>query len=670
VKNFFTVEYAAVKAKENIFNMLMGMKRRIVGSILCIFILMSFQTAICQVRLPHLISDGMVLQRDTRVKIWGWAAPGEKVTIRFNDSTYTTMAGTDSAWAIIIAAEKAGGPYTMDIQASNRITIKNILIGDVWVCSGQSNMVLPMERVKELYGDVIARSDNQEIRHFSVPMRYDFTAPGRDILPGRWEPANPDNVLHFTAAGYFFARALYEKYRVPIGLINASVGGTPIEAWMSEDALKQFPASLEVAEKFKDSLYLNEVRIKDSTKSAVWNDQLNLRDQGYNGGEKSWFDTSYDASAWSSMRIPSYWDVGGVGHVNGVVWFRKEIEVPVTMTGKPARLRLGRIVDSDSVYINGIFAGTVSYQYPPRNYDLSPNVLKPGKNIIVIRVVNTSGRGGFIKDKPYSLSAGGQIIDLKGEWKYRLGAVTEPLPDPTFIQYQPVGLFNGMIAPLMNYSMKGVIWYQGESNTIRAIEYQKMFPVLINDWRQKWNQGVFPFLFVQLANFMEAVGQPSESNWARLREAQRATLFVPNTGMAVTIDIGEWNDIHPLNKADVGTRLALAAQKIAYGDATVEDSGPVYQSMKIEGGKIVISFTHTSNGLWAKGGGELKHFAIAGTDKKFVWAHASIEGNTVSVWNNQIPKPVAVRYAWADNPEGANLYNKEGLPASPFRTDR
>jgi sialate O-acetylesterase len=244
-----------------------------------------------------------------------------------------------------------------------------------------------------------------------------------------------------------------------------------------------------------------------------------------------------------------------------------------------------------------------------------------------------------------------------------------PLPPSTFIQWQPLGLYNAMIAPLLNYKIKGVIWYQGESNTGKPLEYQKLFPALIANWRQKWNQGDFPFLYVQLANFMEAKDQPCESNWAELREAQLKTLTVPNTAMAVTIDLGEWNDIHPLNKEDVGKRLALAAQKVAYGDEKVVYSGPIYQSMKIEGNKIILTFTNTGSGLLAKGDGELKYFAIAGADKKFVWAKAKIEGNNVVVWNDQVLNPVAVRYAWADNPEGANLYNKEGLPASSFRTD-
>jgi len=274
-----------------------------------------------------------------------------------------------------------------------------------------------------------------------------------------------------------------------------------------------------------------------------------------------------------------------------------------------------------------------------------------------------------LKDKPYKLVAGGQEIDLTGEWQYKLGAVMEPLLPPTFIRWKPLGLYNGMIVPLLNYRIKGVIWYQGEANTRNPFEYRQLFPAMINNWREKWNQGDFPFLYVQLANFMPASPQPSESNWAELREAQLKTLSVPNTGMAIAVDIGEWNDIHPLNKEDVGRRLALAAQKVAYGDNQVVYSGPIYQSMKIKGNKIIISFTNVGSGLIAKGGGELKHFAIADADKKFVWAKAKIQGNKVVVWNDAISNPVAVRYAWANNPEGANLYNKEGLPTSPFRTD-
>ena len=648
----------------------MKLNSKIFGSVICCYVLMAFQTAFCQVRLPKLVGDGMVLQRDAQVKVWGWANNGEKVTINFNGKTYNTTAGTDGKWMVILSKLKVGGPYDMEINASNHITLKNVLIGDVWVCSGQSNMELTMDRVKYKYPDVIVHCENPNIRQFEVPDRYVFESPQEDLESGRWESVNPQSVLHFTAVGYFFAKDLYEKYHIPIGLINASLGGSPAQAWMSEDALKAFPAYLETANKYKDSDFRNKIAEHDKSVSDAWYNRLQQTDKGLaKEGEKPWYDTACDPCGWSSMNLPGYWADQGLGNINGVVWFKKEIDVPSSMTGKPARLWLGRIVDADTTYINGKQVGSISYQYPPRIYDVPSNLLTAGKNIIVVRVINNSGRGGFVLDKPYQLTAGEQTIDLKGQWQYKLGAIMNPLPGSTFIRWQPEGLYNGMIAPLLNCKIKGVIWYQGESNAGNSLEYQKLFPALIADWRQKWNQGDFPFLYVQLPNFMEAKDQPSESGWAELREAQLKTLAVGNTGMAVALDIGEWNDVHPLDKEDVGKRLALAAQKVAYGDQNVVYSGPIYQSMKIEGNKIVLSFSNIGSGLIAKGGGELKYFAIAGADKKFVWAKATIDGNNVIVWSDRVASPVAVRYAWADNPEGANLYNKEGLPASPFETN-
>jgi sialate O-acetylesterase len=637
-------------------------------SLICFYILLFSHAAFCKVRLPRLISDGMVLQRGYSAKIWGWAAADEKVTINFNGKTYSDTAGKDGKWAVMLSELKAGGPCSMEITGSNHINLKDILIGEVWVCSGQSNMDLPMSRVEERYGDVIANSNNPAIRRFFVSKRYDFNKPQEDLESGSWESANPKSVLRFTATGYFFAKALYEKYKVPIGLIHASVGGSPAEAWLSEEALKEFPAHLETATKFKDSDYLNQIADKDKAVSDAWYSLLQQKDKGLADGQKPWFDPTYDASDWATMNVPGYWADGPLGNVNGVVWFRKEIDVPASMTGKPARLLLGRVVDSDRTYVNGKFVGSVSYQYPPRKYDVPENLLKAGKNIIVVRIVNNTGRGGFLLGKPYQLTTGDRTIDLRGSWEYKLAATMEPLPGKTFIEWQPLGLYNGMIAPLVNYTIKGVIWYQGESNTGRPREYQKLFPALIADWRQKWGRGDLPFLYVQLANYMGVKDEPSESNWAELREAQLKTLSVPNTAMAVAIDIGEWNDVHPLNKEDIGKRLTLGAQKVAYDDKSVVYSGPIYQSMKIEGNKIVLTFKHIGSGLIAKDG-DLKYFAIAGVDKKFVWAKAKIQGDKVIVWNDDISNPVAVRYAWADNPEGANLYNKEGLPTSPFRTD-
>lgn len=640
------------------------------GNVLLLSCLLTLflQPAFCEVKLPQLISDGMVLQREASVNIWGWADPGEKIKVEFRNKIYNTDAEQDGKWKIRLPGLKAGGPDRMEIIAGNRITLNDVYVGDVWICSGQSNMELPMKRVKPLYKNEILHSANPNIRHFNVPDRYNFKNPEDDLPGGKWEAANPESVLDFTAVGYFFARELYARYEVPIGLINASVGGSPIEAWLSEEALQQFPHHLAMAVKFKNDSLIQQITEHDKKTNDAWYGLLDSRDKGLSG-HKSWADPAYDASKWPVMRLPAFWDETELGPVNGVVWFRKEIMVPNSMVGQPAKLLMGRIVDSDETYLNGKLVGSVSYQYPPRRYDVPPGILKPGKNVIAVRVINTSGRGGFIKDKPYRLSAGGKEINLTGEWRYQLGASMEPLAAPTFIRWKPVGLYNAMIAPLSDYAIKGVIWYQGESNTDNPAEYKKTFPALIKDWRKQWNQGGFPFLYVQLANFMEPKDRPSESQWAEFRGAQLKTLQLPRTAMAVAVDVGEWNDIHPLNKKDVGKRLAVAAQKIAYGEDSIVHSGPLYKSMKIKKGKIILSFTNTGSGLMAKGGGELRHFAICGADKRCVWANARIVGDKVIVWNDAIANPVAVRYAWADNPEGANLYNKEGLPASPFRTD-
>ena len=627
-----------------------------------------YKPVVAQVKLPRLISDNMVLQRDTKLTIWGWAAVGEKVTVHFKDKTYTATTGADSTWLIALPACKAGGPYDMKIDGSNHLVIKNILIGDVWACSGQSNMELPMERVKEKYPAVIAQSANPAIRQFNVATTYDFQKAHKDYESGNWQMADPQTVLQFTAAGYFFAKTLYEKYQVPIGLIKASVGGSPAEAWLNEEALKAFPQQLETAMKYKRPDFMDSIRARDQQVRNDWYQTIWQQDKGLHD-TRPWYDPTVHTTDWKTMPVPGFWDEHGLKGVNGVVWFRKDIEVPASMTGKPAQLLLGRIVDQDSVFVNGRFAGTVGYQYPPRRYELPAGLLQPGKNTIVVRVINNAGRGGFITDKPYKLTVGEEIIDLRGDWQFALGTTAPPLPSGTFFQYMPIGLYKAMISPMLPYRIKGVIWYQGESNAGRAVEYRTLFPAVINTWRQQWHEGNFPFLFVQLANYMEAKDQPGESDWAMTREAQLKTLSLPNTGMAVISDIGEWNDIHPLNKEDVGKRLALWAEKLAYGDQQVVYSGPLYQNMKVQGSKIILQFTSTGSGLMAKGGRELKYFAIAGADKKFVWANATIEGNKVIVWSNQVPSPVAVRYAWADNPEGANLYNKEGLPASSFRTD-
>jgi sialate O-acetylesterase len=647
--------------------------------------------AIAQVKLPRLVRDSMVLQRESPVKIWGWAAKGEKVTVRFNGRQYKTITGADGKWSVLLPPMKAGGPYTMDISASNIISLKDILIGDVWVCAGQSNMVHQMELHKETYAQDIAQANYPAIRHFFIPTLTDLTGPREDLPSGYWKAANPEDVRQFSVVAYFFAKAIHEKTRVPIGLINASVGGTPIEAWTSEAGLKEFPSLLQTIEKNKDTAYVNSLNRAALTSNQAIN-QNRPPDKGLTG-KTPWHDTAFTPQNWRTINIPGYWEDQGIKaqnnvitkvstradhgedqriqDMNGIVWYRKEIEVPATMTGIPAKIYLGRIVDADYLYVNGNLVGNTTYQYPQRRYQLPAGLLKPGKNVLVIRVINYSGKGGFVPDKPYYLTAGGQTIDLNGYWQYKVGVAFPPQKQVAGIsaQNQPAALFNAMVAPLVNYAIKGILWYQGESNAGRPKEYAKLLPALIKDWRQQWKQGDVPFLYVQLPNYMEVAYLPTESNWALMREAQLKALSVPYTGMAVAIDLGEWNDIHPRNKKDVGLRLALAARKVTYGEDLVY-SGPLYQSSKVEGDKVVITFSNSGSGLVTNDGEALSEFAIAGADKKFVWANAKINGNTVEVWSKEVPAPVYVRYAWADNPDNPNLYNKEGLPASPFRTDQ
>ena len=638
--------------------------------LLILFVIAKQVTVNAQVRLPRLVRDSMILQRDANIRIWGWASKDEKISIRFNTKSYKTKADADGKWLLTLPPMKAGGPYTMDITARNRISLKEILIGDVWFCSGQSNMVHQMNIHDVTYAKDIADANYPEIRHFWIPTLTNLQAAQDDFPTGYWKWANPQDVRPFSAVAYFFARKLYEKYHVPIGLINASVGGTPIEAWTSEEGLKDFSTIQLTIKKNKDTAFVN--GLSRSAAAANANRTTQVLDKGLTEAIK-WYDPDYTPKGWRSINIPGYWEDQGIRDLNGVVWYRKEIDIPASITGKPAKVFLGRIVDADALYINGKLVGNTAYQYPQRRYALPGDVLKAGKNIFVVRVTNTNGKGGFVPDKPYCVFAGNDTVDLKGTWQYKVGEVYVPRtgnpgPFPINAQNQPTALYNAMVAPAINYTIKGILWYQGEANTGRAEEYAKLQPAQIVDWRNKWKNNNLPFLFVQLPGFMDYNYLPSESNWAMLRESQLKSLSVPNTAMAVAIDLGEWNDIHPDNKKDVGERLALAAEKIAYGQALVH-SGPLYQSAVIEGNKVIISFSNTGTGLITNDGEALSDFSIAGADKKFVWAKTKIEGDKVIVWSDAIMDPKYVRYAWADNPVNPNLFNKEGLPASPFRTD-
>lgn len=648
------------------------MQRIATAALLLIIILLQTDTLYARVRLPKLVGDSMVIQRDTRVKIWGWADKGEAVRVTFKGKRFNATADANGKWSILLPSYKAGGPFTMTITGNDGTTIKlnDILIGDVWVCAGQSNMVHYLDLHKERYQSEIDAANYPQIRQFLVPTNPVLTGPAEDLPDGNWKSASPRNVLRFSVVGYFFARALYDQYQIPIGIINTSVGGTPIEAWTSEQGLSRFPDRISVINTNKDTAHINSV----NRKAAAARQQFEKLRTGDNGmaGDQRWYDPTYRPEGWNRINIPGYWEDQGIRNLDGVVWYRREIEIPSSMAGAPARLSLGRIVDADDAYVNGKLVGNTGYQYPQRRYTVPAGVLKAGKNTLVIRVTNFGQKGGFVPDKPYYLAAAGDTIDLKGYWTYKVGEVFRPRVGGIAgisAQNQPAALFNGMVAPFTDFSIKGVVWYQGESNTGNAAEYEALLTAFINDWRNQWKQKELPFLYAQLPNFMDVDYHPVESQWARFRESQRKALNVPQTGMAVTIDLGEWNDIHPGNKKPIGDRLALAARRVAYKETNIVHSGPTLDSVTSDKNQMILHFSNTGSGLISYDNGDLKWIALAGADKKFFWATSRIEGDSVVVWNEAVPDPLYVRYAWSDNPDGANLFNKEGLPASPFEAN-
>jgi sialate O-acetylesterase len=640
----------------------MKIRLKLVLAFLCLFSIHSF----AQIKLPKPISDGMVLQRDQELKIWGWASPKAKIKLTLKGEKYTSKVDEKGNWHINLSPQKAGGPYVINI---NEVSIQDVYFGDVWICSGQSNMVLNMERLKENYPHEIASANYPEIRNYFIKTSTNLVGQQQDLNDGHWETISPETVLNMSGVAFFFARDIHKTQKVPVGIINASVGGTPIQAWISEKGLKNFPELMATIENNKDTSTINKAE-RERLAAII---PYVSKDKGMLESPK-WFENNYQAKNWGTLDIPGFWEDQGLKDLNGVVWYRKEIDVPAHMAGTPANLYMGRIVDADIAYVNGEKIGNITYQYPPRRYNIRANLLKEGKNTIVIRVTNDGNKGGFVPDKKYILVANGDTLDVTGTWHYKVGEVFEPknplLPElPRFVaQNQPSALFNAMAAPLTSFKAKGFIWNQGESNTAEPAPYGSYLKALIEDWRNLWGQGNLPFLVVQLANFMDQDMLPVESNWAQLREEQRSALKLPNTALAAAIDLGEWNDIHPLNKKDVGLRLAKAARKLAYNESIVY-SGPNYTSHKREGSKIILSFEHIGSGLISIDNEPLRQFAIAGFDKKFIWADAKILGDKIEVSNAEISHPLYVRYAWANNPEGANLYNKEGLPAIPFQSN-
>jgi sialate O-acetylesterase len=611
-----------------------------------------------------LFADHAVLQQGMAVPVWGTAAPGEKVTAEIAGQAVTTTAGKDGRWLLRLAPMPAGGPFTLTISGKNRIVLGDILVGEVWLCGGQSNMerqlgLRPGQQPITDWEKEVAAADHPQLRHFGVAQTHSLVP--LPTVKGRWAVCSPETVKDFTAVGYFFGRDLQLARHVPVGLIHSSWGGTPAEAWTSEAGLRPLPdfattpEDLRLLQRDPDA-----ARREHEARLETW---FRANDPG---SAQSWNAPALDAGTWKTMALPTLWEDAGEPDLNGVVWFRKTFELPAGEAPVPAELQLGMIDDVDTTWVNGVKVGMTARYDLPRRYPVPASVLRPGRNVIAVRVLDTGGGGGIWGDQPLQLvwhGKGREPIALSGPWQYRIGMnLQDGPPPPTGLGGDvetPTVLWNGMIAPLLPYAIRGVIWYQGESNVHRAQQYRTLFPAMIADWRRAFGEGDFPFLFVQIA--------PHRDMTPELREAQLiAWQHTRNTAMAVTIDCGDANDIHPAHKQPVGARLALAARALAYGEP-VEYSGPVFDAMKIDGRKATLRFTHLGGGLLAKGG-RLKGFTMAGADQVFHPAKAEIRGPTVRVTSKAVPQPVAVRYGWANVPEG-NLWSQAGLPAPPFRTD-
>lgn len=619
------------------------------------------------IQLPKIFGDSMVLQRGVAIPVWGWADKNEKILVSFNNQHKQTKAGNDGRWKINLDPEKEGGPYLLTIKGKNTIVFNNVLVGDVWVCSGQSNMEFTVDEAKNASAE-IAEANYPDIRHVDIANAVS-DKPLEDVSKtSGWQAAIGANIAHFTAVGYFFARELYRQLHVPVGLINTTWGGTDVETWTSKEAMQDNDEFKEMMEKFR-TLNIDSIT-KMRKELLLKNIQKVQNDFSNNAPDVSWKEISFDDSKWPQMKLPGLWEEQGLNDLDGIVWFRKTLDIPDDEAGKPAEISLAMIDDNDESYINGVKIGSTKGYNIKRIYQIPAGVLKEGKNVIAVRVEDTGGGGGIWGDSAdLKFAVDKKTQSLKGSWLFQVQSI---LGNGSYINPNsfPSLLYNAMINPLIRFPIKGAIWYQGENNASRAFQYRKAFPLMITDWRKQWKEGDFPFYFVQLAGFNAANGNSKNgSTWAELREAQARTLSLPNTGMAVTMDIGEEKDIHPKNKQDVGKRLAAVALNKTYGKGNVYN-GPQYQSMKVEGNKVMLSFNKAGGDLYTNDPyGYLKGFEVAGPDKQFYYAKAFIQGDHVVVFCDSVPQPVAVHYAWADYPGDANLYNKQGFPAEPFRTD-
>jgi sialate O-acetylesterase len=614
-----------------------------------------------------MFGDNMVLQRGKANRFWGWAKPGQAIRVEIAGQTATAVTGPDGRWQAEVKVPAPGGPYTVKITGpEQRVVLHEVLVGDVWLCGGQSNMELGLSRTRK-GDDEIKSANHPEIRLFKVQQHVSYSPTA--VLQGSWKICSPQTVAEgagFSAVAYFFGRDLQDELHVPIGLIQDCWGGTPAESWMSPETLHQL--------KDFDPLLTEIERLHAKGGPEYGSFLMHWLDE-YDMGSQSntWAAADLDDSGWKTVQVPGGFSELGVADVPSLCWFRKEFTLPDPLPAGQAILCLGSIEKMDTAYLNGQWVGASSWVENPRVYAIKNGVLKPGRNVLAVRVFKLKPQGGFLaKPEGLRLVLGDQsVIPLAGEWKGRLSVDARP-PHPlplTFENYptMPAILYEGMIQPVAPLAITGAIWYQGEANAERAYQYRTLLPAMIGDWRKLFGQGDFPFYIVSLPAFMPRRDQPGDDAWAELREAQALTARdVKNSGLAVTVDTGDPDNIHPKDKKVVGERLALCALAREYGKK-ISDAGPTFTSVEHLPGALKLHFSHTVGGLVVKGD-KLEEFAVAGRDRQWHWADAKVEGDSVVVSSPMVSDPQAARYAWQANP-AATLYNGAGLPAVPFRTD-
>lgn len=623
------------------------MKKIVVAVFFCLV-----QTVFAQISLPYIFSDNMVLQRGQKIPVWGFSSPNETIKVAFKKQLKETKANEKGEWMVYLNQEKAGGPYLLTVSGKNKITFKNVLIGDVWLASGQSNMEWNLAAT-EGYDNELNQTKFPLIRHIKINKKIN-SLPQNNVTETHWDVANKQTIGDFSAVAYHFAKKMYQEKGVPVGIINSSWGGTVIESWIPREAFEQSPYFKEMISKMPkvDIEQLEQNNIAEKTILMESLTQEKISDFSANN-----FLTETSTSPKAEINVPQAWEEQGYKSLDGIIWVKKTIVLAENDVKKDATLYLGKIDDADTTFFNGKEVGGMKQWSDERIYTISKEFLKVGENTIAIKITDTGGGGGLWDiSEDIKLVTSDRTLPLKGKWKFGIEKIFSAINQNEF----PSLIYNSMIYPFIKTRISGVVWYQGESNVERAEEYEKTFPLLINSWREKFGKNL-PFYFVQLATFNNDGNSNEGCPWAELRDAQTQALSLKNTGMAVTTDVGNPTDIHPRNKKPVGERLAnLALKNGIYS--------PVLKSYTVKGDKIEVTLTGKSM-LIAKDQQSLRGFEIAGKDQVFYPATASIVNNKLVVTSDKVSNPTAVRYGWkADNSE-LNLFTKELLPVSPFRTD-